>query len=77
MPIRLINLTVLLRALAHKHLRVVQKRYESDYEKKGRFGPTYAPVVYVFVNRPPLVTSAAELLVAEGYSKLMQKRHGP
>lgn len=42
MWIYLINRVALLRRLADECLKVAQKRYWSNHDKKDRFGPIYA-----------------------------------
>lgn len=66
----------LLSRLAVKHLNVEQKRYKSNHDKKVRFKPLYASGNYAIIDRPYLITSAAERLATEDYPKPTIIRHG-
>lgn len=77
MRIHLINHAARLRRLADNQLKIAQKRYKSDDDRKVRIVPTYAANYYVFVGRSLLTTSATKHLAAEGYSKLIPRKHIP
>lgn len=47
-----------------------------DHDKKARFKQNFARSEYVFVERPPLVTTAARQLASENCSKLQHSRPG-
>lgn len=45
-------------------------RVKRDRDKKGRFELTFAPGGYIFLEPPPLITTAVERLVSKSYSQL-------
>lgn len=77
LQIRLINRATLIKRLADKHLGFAQKRCKLDHNKKIGLERTHASGEYDFVDRTPLVTSAADHLAAKGYLKPIPKRHSP
>lgn len=53
-----------------------QKDYRPDRDEKASLKPTDALDDFIYIERPPLTTSAAERLATKGYLELIPERHG-
>lgn len=61
--------------VADKRVRMVLRRYENDHERQIRNAPKKNEVgQYVYLGRPPMMTSAAEHLATMSHSKLLSAR---
>lgn len=56
----LIHRVTLLRNMAYKNSEKAQERYKNDHDKRVRFEPCFVAKYYVFVERSPLMTIAAD-----------------
>lgn len=59
--------------MANASLQKLQEPYNSNHEKHVRFECVFALGDFEFVERPPLSTSPAAFLVAQGYTKLLPR----
>lgn len=54
---------------ADKNLRLAQKRYKNDYDRRVRFVPIFRIGDYIFLNRPRIFHVVAERSDSERYKK--------
>lgn len=62
---------------ADTRLKLVQRRYNKDYDGRIRLASILQGGDYVFLDRPPIVSLAAERSATEEYNKLLARRKKP
>lgn len=65
------------RQKADKNVNMARKRYKKGWGRRVSLALIFQVGVYAFLDRPPLLRSAAERYAPEGYMKLMMRKQGP
>lgn len=63
--------------IGRKNLRLVQRRYKKDVDRRFYFAPIIRVRYYVFLYEPPLLRSAADWWTSERHNKVLPRKQGP
>lgn len=59
---------------AYKTLSLARRQYKRDHDRQVPFASIFFVADYIFLDRAPLLYSAAERSTSEGYIKLLPRR---
>lgn len=63
---------------ADNRMKTAQRRCKDDHNRQIRKAPKKIEIEQsIYLDRPPMIKSAAERLAAEAYSKLLSTKSGP